>query len=449
MRTLLLTFILAGAVFAGCLGDDDDTHAVQPPVLPTAGKASHPAYGFLVNDDLPVVPNGSHAINEVMADGTIVWYKPAKNPLPREPTGMDFLAQTPGVDTSGGIAVFGSLGFVGGRSAGPLYVVDLRNPAEPTILGQAEDVPVRDADTILYPDGRLVVISTAGGKNMFATNVTDPQNPTMVGNFETTHGNHNIAVVPGTPIVYNSGGGGQIDIVDWSDPENPVEVGQFGNGNGCHDITFYINADEGKSRAYCAGYAQWEIWDIADPKSPVMLLEEPYPSLQRGFPIVGDLTEVTPDVAAFPGSFSHLAMVNHDATVFILGDENGGGGSNRCDFYLEGGEGQTYSGPIGNLWIYDILDENNPKLRGHVSPSYTDAMDGSCTAHFGRLIEDTGFIAMGFYAAGVVLIDFRDLDNPRIVDRYDAGGDIWDVWYHQGYLMTGDMSRGMDILTLR
>jgi hypothetical protein len=139
-----------------------------------------------------------------------------------------------------------------------------------------------------------------------------------------------------------------------------------------------------------------------------------------------------------------------------MGDETGGGAINGCDIYIEGPDGQVTSGPLGNLWFYDITDPTEPRLRGHVSPSFTDAdvpdpttlNTGSCTAHFGEVVGKTSSLVMSYYTAGLVLVDFQDLDNPRILDRWDAGGDIWDVQFHQGYLVTGDMTRGMDILTL-
>ena len=67
---------------------------------------------------------------------------------------------------------------------------------------------------------------------------------------------------------------------------------------------------------------------------------------------------------------------------------------------------------------------------------------------FGKVIGDTDYLVMAFYTAGLTLVDFSDLSNPRIVERLDQDGDIWDVWFHQGYLFTGDMVRGMDVIAL-
>ncbi len=459
MRTLVVVALLAALSFAGCVGDDVEVDPLALRGLAAAGMAaSHPAFDFGVNDALAESPDGVTG-REVLADGTVVWYKPVHAGLPEEPKLLEALAEVPDADTAGGIAVFGPLAFLGGRGSGPLYVVDIMDPANPVIAGVAPDVPVRDADTILYPDGRLVLITTAGGREIFATDVTDPANPQLIGSFTTPGGNHNIAVVPGTPIVYNSG----MDIVDFSDPADPREAGNWG-GDGCHDITFFIDRDRDFYRAYCAGYANSEIWDITDPKAPKLIVEIPFPRIAE----MTGAGDAVPDQAnvGIPLTFSHLALPNHDATVLIVGDETGGGAINGCDYYQELGD-ETTSGPLGNLWFYDISNETSPVMHGHVSPSHQDAVGvvqpsldpsslpfgalnliNDCTAHFGRVLEDTGFVAMGFYSAGVLLVDFRDLDNPRITHRIDQGGSIWDVWYHQGYLFTGDILRGMDVLSI-
>ncbi len=471
--TTLLALALTATTLAGCVGDStDNLDANLGPALLDAGlNFAHDGYpGFGVSAALWESPDGR--LQTLHDDGTIQWFKPAYKGLPDVLTRVEPVAHVDNTTTGGGITVFGPLAFIGGRSQGPLSVVSIIDPTNPVVIGTAEDVPVRDADTILYPGGQLVLITTAGGKNIFSTNVTDPWNPTLVGNYETPGGNHNIAVVPGTPIVYNTA----MDIVDFSDPASPVLVGTFEGGDGCHDIAFSIDRSADRFWALCAGYAQTEIWDIHDPLAPSLLVAIDYPSVDKGLPIVGgalddagvpqDVASAAPCVpvagvcpsAAFPLSFSHLAIVNHDATVLIMGDETGGGGMNGCDFYYEGADGQTYSGPIGNLWFYDITDPQNPDLRGHVSPGYRDADDTdpingsplgqSCTAHFGHTIEDTPFLVMGYYTAGVVLVDFSDLDNPRIMDRWDEQTDIWDVQYYQGYLFTGDIVRGMDVLSL-
>jgi cysteine synthase A len=38
--------------------------------------------------------------------------------------------------------------------------------------------------------------------------------------------------------------------------------------------------------------------------------------------------------------------------------------------------------------------------------------------------------------------------GPEIVDQFNENTNTWDVWFYNGYLVTGDTQRGMDIFTL-
>ncbi len=453
LKMTLSFLLLATATLAGCAdaGVDPIVDPAQLPYHPEGLKASHPSYGYYTNAALLEAPEPGVLFEDM--DGVRVWYKPAYHGLPDVANNLEHITQATDVPEGHGITTFASFVITGGTARG-MQVVDISIPTAPKVIGTSDDSPVRDADTILYPDGTLIVISSAGSSTITATNITDPTAPAILSTFETAGSNHNIAVVPGSPIVYNS----NQDIVDYSDPENPVQVGNFNEGGGCHDIAFYINQTANKTWALCAGYAETEIWDIQNATSPELIVKIPF-TASNGLPVVGDRVPNTvagQTLPRIPGTLSHLAIVNHDATVLIMGDETGGGAANGCDVYYEGPDGEVISGPAGNLYFYDITDPENPVLHGHVSPSFTaaDLPDpanggtGSCTAHFGEVIEDTNTLVMSYYTAGLLLIDFNDLDNPRIVDTWDAGGDIWDVQFHQGYLYTGDMTRGMDVVSL-
>lgn len=472
MRSLLLTAAFLLVAFAGCLDEaaPEDARDADTDGLPGPGSvAGHPVFGYRTNDDLVASENATvprpardPATGAVVPPGVDAWMKPAYKPLPEPLSGMELLSRSEGAEGTQGIGVFGPLAVAGGN---PLQVIDLTDVNNPHVVGELEDVPVRDADFILYPDGRLVVVTTGGGSQMFFVDITDAYEPELVGQLDTPHTNHNLAVVPGTPIVYNSpsnGNGEELaptvndprsegvaytDIIDASDPSGPVIVQEWQNGYGCHDITFYMSPAEQKYRGYCAGIDALQIWDLQNATDPQVVNTWGWPAL--GQHDTGALSIAT---------FAHLAMPNHDASILILGDETGGGGAPGCDVSIQTPTGQTVTGPIGNLWFYDITDEMDPVLRGSISPSAVDQR-GSCTAHFGKVIEDTDHVVVGFYSAGVVLVDFTDPQNPTIKDRYEqplpvpgqegqGAGSIWDVWYHSGYLVTGDIQNGVDILTL-
>ncbi|MGB0652202.1 MAG: LVIVD repeat-containing protein [Thermoplasmatota archaeon] len=449
MRTLLITGTLAMMALAGCL--DGDSDATDGDALPAVDlfqpidyidrqTASHPAFGFptatdytgFTGDRLPAT-----------------WLPPQPVEVPETITGLELLGSAEGVAAGAGIAVFGHYAIVSGN--GPGSIVDIADPLNPVKVADL-DISVRDADVIAYPDGRLVAVMASNGP-IHTFDITDPRNPIQLPSLEVS--SHNAVVVPGTPIVYNAGssggstsglGGeghipalatGVTEIFDLTDPENPVRLDDFANGYGCHDITTFIDAETERYRAYCAGIEASQIWDIADPANPTVITTVPahhgVPALPSGsVPLV---------------LFSHLAMTNHDGTVLIVGDETGGGAvPPGCDVNAAG-----LSGPLGNLWFYDISDETSPLLVGWISPSslLTEGeVLATCTAHFGRLIEDRDQVAVAFYGRGVQIVDFSDPAAPFFAASFEEGTDTWDAWYWQGYIFTGDLSRGLDVFKL-
>lgn len=435
MRPLLipLVFLLVG--LAGCLdgptdgtdGTGDDGSSMDPLAVHDASPyiGSHPAYGY---------PTYGFT-DDSYAGWSDHWTPTAKRDLPETLEGFEYVARPADVGGGNGIAVFGHYAFVG-TSGSDLDVVDISDPAAPSVVATL-DVPVRDAETIAYPDGQVVLVTTDGGE-VFISDITDPTAPSRITTLTVTGGAHNVAVLPGTPLYYNSPSGGDVtDIWDLSDPANPDLVQQWENGAGCHDIMWHIDAHAEKYRGYCAGLGETQIWDVTDPKDPAVITSIPLPAIGTD---------------SVPISISHLAMVNHDATVLIVGDETGGGALPACDVYVNTPVTGTASGPSGNLWFYDITDETDPVYVSKMSvsaPSFS-----TCTSHFGRVIEDTDHLVMAFYGAGVALVDFTDPGNPVLVDQWRpievdmAGpGTVWDAWYYQGYVFTGDTARGMDVLT--
>jgi hypothetical protein len=305
---------------------------------------------------------------------------------------------------------------------------------------------------------------------MQAFDITDPTKPTLTADVHLTRG-HKLGVVPGTPIVYNANsvGGNQVlvpgapdpennlgpgkgwtDILDFSDPRSPKLVNNFTNGNGCHHIFFWNDASKDKYRAICAGIQFTQIWDIKDPIQPKVIVSVP---MHHGNTMLPS-TSVTGGAGPVRVlTFSHTAMLNQDGTILIVGDEfQGGGGPAECD-----GTGLGVSGPLGNLWFYDVKDEKSPKLLGWISPPPQNVPAGDkstgCTAHHGRLVPDPEgkrqLLVMAWYKAGVVLVDFTDPTMPTIVDQWNDGTNTWEAWYDQGWIFTGDMARGMDVLKLK
>jgi hypothetical protein len=172
--------------------------------------------------------------------------------------------------------------------------------------------------------------------------------------------------------------------------------------------------------------------------------------------------------------FSHSAGLNIKGNILYVGDESGGGGiPPGCIASVDTPLG-TVAVPVGATWFYDISKETSPRLLGYYSPAIgagtyingvptptpTNPTGGwsstSCTTHHGRLVPDPegrDLLAMSYYGDGVVLLDFTGIDAaqhvlPKVIARYADHSNTWETWYDQGYLFTGDLSRGMDVFRI-
>jgi hypothetical protein len=355
--------------------------------------------------------------------------------LPDQIAGME-PATTLEHGSAGGLVIEDGTAYVSGLGSG-FYTADVTDPREPEKLAHLEELYARDADTLTV-DGRTHVALAAGGQGLHIVNVSDPANPTVeTTEFDVGEPVHNLVTVPGTTLVYNSRSLGDatepgIDIVDISDPANPTvekawtfpRAGQHGASasTGCHDITVYPDAD----RAYCAGVTQTYILDISDPQAPAMEGQVTNPAI----------------------NIHHWAVPAQDHDLLIIGDEFAGAAApSTCLGHASTSAGDV-SQPEGGLWFYDISDPQAPVPMGFLSAP-THATQDVCTAHFGEVLPDRDQMAVGWYTAGVLLVDFSDPTTPELVDQWGQGeANVWDVRYTNGHLITGDIQRGTDVLQL-
>ena len=358
----------------------------------------------------------------------------------------------------------------GSALGGGFYIADISDPTAPVVIFDGNEsfgtAFARDADVVNHPDARITLVLATQSYGLSLVDVTDPAMPELLVTLEEIVRNHNIAVVPGTTLVFNSPSGGEgqgNELLDLTDPAEPIILGTYGT-HGCHDITFLGSLGDDRFRAYCAGIQRTEIWDLTGLDTNAtdfgIKLLGTVAVTEGNSPVVG-----SPVFAAHPvRTLHHLAMPNADGSILIVGDEHNGGGTPGACIYNDG----TYSTPFGALWFYDVSDEMNPELLSWISPPTvsprapsvpsdpTNAGPGmiwgtepNCTAHFGTLIPGEEKLTMGWYSAGVLLIDFSDPEAPRILDQFQPQGvNTWDARVHNGYVFTGDMGRGLDVLQL-
>ncbi|MBW3581790.1 MAG: hypothetical protein KY455_01710 [Euryarchaeota archaeon] len=415
VRPVSLVALLLAVVFAGCVG-------IEPPEV------------GLVEDP----------------DGSVLSYL-----FPETVTGMEHVRQmefTLGDGTAfdmvgNGLFVHEGLAYVSGSN---LVILDLRDdPSAPEVLAIVEDTPSRDVDIMVHPDGRIYAM-LSGAPGIVVVDVTEPSAPEVVHRLPI--GYHNLVVVPDTTIVYNSRSvytgegvkppeqsprrpevgadvltkGGLVDVIDFANVTAPV-VEEFrlrgptmlgtpkvGTAPACHDITVYPEA----GRAYCAGVTETQVWDITTPAEPKIL-----------------------QIVHNPGTnIHHAAWPAKDHTLLVIGDELGGAAVAPGCVVAD----QAY----GGLWFVDISDLSDPKPVGWYAPREQTRQNISCTSHFGGFVEDTQIMVMGWYTAGTVLIDITDPTDVKEIAQFADATDTWESRYYAGHVYTGDMARGVDVLTL-
>lgn len=277
-----------------------------------------------------------------------------------------------------------------------------------------------------------------GEQGIRVYDVSNPTAPESIGFAVTRHGSHNLTAVGDTGLVYNSsynlGNPSDVDgvsIVNVADnPENPEvnflefpdvdnrpdipdmknESGRLPAAPGCHDIGIHTE----RELAFCAGITETQIWDISDPRDPVII-----------------------EIIYNPGvNIHHGALPNAEGDVLILNDEwlGAAGGPTGC---------LVPGAPTGALWFYDISDPTNPQVRNWWSPKESTPQNDFCTSHFFEAFENDGRdqLVTSWYDQGVYVVDFTDPSAPEMVAQYDPeGATFWGAYAHNGALFASSFA---------
>jgi hypothetical protein len=249
--------------------------------------------------------------------------------------------------------------------------------------------------------------------------------PKPVGFADTLHGAHNLTTVGDTGLVYVSSyalgdptARAGVSIVDVrANPKQPEheflefpraqatgdehdemenESGKVPESPGCHDIGLDLEED----LAFCAGITETHIWDISDPRDPVII-----------------------EIIQNPGiNIHHSAQVNADGDVLVINDEWAG----------------ATGGPTGCLTPRPQTDTENPTPFGTWSPPEPKPTADFCTSHFfGTFENDDGEdrLAVGWYDNGMWVVDF---ENPRLATTVAGfqpeGETFWAAYPYKGTL---------------
>ena len=263
-----------------------------------------------------------------------------------------------------------------------------------------------------------IAFDTSGGcgidTGIFFVDVRNARKPKIVSTV-TDVVSHTTTPFPGKPILYASPNGligdyeGGIEyIIDASNPRKPKVHEYLIGGLGCHDVAFSITKEQ--QIAACAGGAETQIWDVADPLDPTLIVRFPTPTF-----------------------FNHSAAFSPDGDLLVVGDEAHGVNSCRGT-------------PTGSLWFYDVSDPQLPSLigyynteRGSVVSSFWMGRSDWCTAHMYNFAPDSRTMVTAWYQGGINVLDLEDPSDPT-ERAYYLSEDFypWAAYFVDGEIWTSD-----------
>ena len=320
-------------------------------------------------------------------------------PVPATPapiTGVKLVGKF-GQETSA-VAVQGDYAYIG---TGPrLAVLDVSDPAAPTLVGQTEEFPrvveghfQASVEDIVIRDSCAYV--TVWNQGLWVIDISNPFEPRQVGFCEIQSQAAKVSVSGSYAYVATDHG---LSVVDVSDPANPQEVVYYMPEN--YELAFSDVFVSGRYAYVTDYYAGLTVVDISDPANPRRV----------GF----DASPVGAVGIAVSGSYAYVV------TTF------------ECD------GGMDYDG----LRVYDMTDPTDPQEVGSHAARYIVqanihvpiAVDGSC-------------VCLAAWQGGLRILDVLDPAHPREVAAYEGLEYANGVALSEPYLYVAGGAQGLFILT--
>jgi len=149
-------------------------------------------------------------------------------------------------------------------------------------------------------------------------------------------------------------------------------------------------------------------------------------------------------------SFWHSATFNNDGTKVLFTDEWGGGLQPRC---------RSTDKPEWGADAIFTLAGTSLTFKSYYKLPVAQTSNENCVAHNGTLIPVPGrdIMAQGWYQGGISVFDWTDAAHPREIAFFDrgpmdstklVGAGSWSAYWYNGYIISSEISRGLDILEL-
>lgn len=315
------------------------------------------------------------------------------------------------VQGSNGIFVLGNTAYVACGWQGGIQIVDISDPASPTVESSYGAGSKYGYDVSAYSNYAYVAGSSGG---LIVLDVTDPEAPTEVSVLTDIKANRIRIRYPSAYVVF--GGDDGFRELDLSDPASPAVTRQFEMAVGVQSL--YASGD----RLYLSSYDRLWIYDLlAAPELPTPLSS--YPEWQAADIFVRD-------TYAYLLDFSNIYIldVSDPEDVTQMGSL-AGGGSGRI--FVQDSYAYVVLG--NKMEIIDVSDPTSPSKSGELTLSG----GGDVFVPEG---SDVAYVVDG---GGLHAVDVSDPGAPGILASLGTSKDASCVWVSDSRAFVGSNSGGV------
>ena len=341
----------------------------------------------------------------------------------------------------------------------PREIINYEECAPDSTAGNQGDVVIYDnilvrswnsnapSTTPVTCDGQTV---PGGFEGLHIFDISNMANPQLVGSIDLACGSHTASAVPDLAnnrlLIYNGSSSGACENIDiigvpLNNPAGAAVIRQEPTADHpCHDIGIILGS---AMKLGCAGGTGFEIFSLAAADGASLIDPVPMHHVE------------VPDV-----TIGHSAIFSTDGKILVFGHEPGGGTQPRCTAtgtVLPGGLVQTDD--MKSYFFYDV--ETGEQISKLVLPR-NQTVQENCTIHNYNMVplkkkngKPRYVLVAGNYQAGISVVDFTDVENPKeiayadpppVVPEADYGD--WSTYWYNGRIYESDIQRGLIIWRL-
>ncbi|MDB4542027.1 tandem-95 repeat protein, partial [bacterium] len=277
-------------------------------------------------------------------------------------------------------------------------------------------------------DGNYAYVAD-GQQGLTVVDVSDPESPTLAGNYDPYPDIGDVAISGGYAYLANQSGG--VRVVSIADPSNPTEVFQYDTAGSAYGI------DVSGNYAYVAdGGSGLIVLDVSNPSAPVLVGSSNTTDFAHHVDVEGDHAYVADRAGGL-----QIVDISDPSSPQIVGSYSTQAGSNwstgaAWDVKVEGDYAYVAAYGAG-LIIVDVSNPANPVLKGSYSTDVSDARGV-------YVLSGKAYLAGS--SSGLLVIDVTSPSSPVLVSTYDSTGSAMGVTAVGDYAYLADWGGGLKIV---